>query len=120
MLSMNQFKIDQRPSLVEYLGEGWKLDVSIAIDFSLSNLDISDYRSLHRIHNNGEMNQYEKAINEVCNVMMPYALNGKFKAYGFGGVPIYMGQNKCSRMWNLNGNNENAQCEGTKGVLDAY
>ena len=51
--------------MVEYLGEGWKLDVSIAIDFSLSNLDISDYRSLHRIPNNGEMNQYEKAINEV-------------------------------------------------------
>jgi hypothetical protein len=55
-INFEQFKIDQRPSLVEYLGEGWKLDVSVAIDFSLSNLDISDYRSLHRINNNGEMN----------------------------------------------------------------
>ena len=48
------------------------MDVSIAIDFTLSNMEITDYRSLHRM-NQGDMNQYEKAIFEVCNVMMPYA-----------------------------------------------
>jgi hypothetical protein len=51
---------------------GWKLDVSIAIDFTLSNREITDFRSLHKL-NQGEMNQYEKAIFEVCNVMTPYA-----------------------------------------------
>jgi hypothetical protein len=49
------------------------------------------------------MNQYEKAIFEVCNVMTPYAGNGKFKAYGFGGIPVYMGNKNCSRLWNING-----------------
>lgn len=65
--------------------------MSIAIDFTLSNIEITDYRSLHKIWSNGEMNQYEKAIFEVCNVMTPYARNGCFKAYGFGGIPEYIG-----------------------------
>lgn len=26
-----------------------------------------------------------------------------FKAYGFGGIPIYTGNDKVSRLWNLNG-----------------
>jgi hypothetical protein len=55
-LQFNQLKMDMRPSLVEYLGQGWKLDVSIALDFTLSNLEISDYRSLHKISQNGDMN----------------------------------------------------------------
>jgi len=47
--------MDMRPSLVDYLRQGWKMDVSIAIDFTLSNMEITDYRSLHRM-NQGEMN----------------------------------------------------------------
>ena len=54
-ITFNQLVMDMRPSLVEYLRQGWKMDVSIAIDFTLSNMEITDYRSLHRI-NNGEMN----------------------------------------------------------------
>lgn len=114
----NQLKMDMRPSLVDYLRQGWKMDVSIAIDFTLSNMEITDYRSLHRM-NQGDMNQYEKAIFEVCNVMMPYAQQGMFKAYGFGGIPIYTGVDKVSRLWNLNGL-KNAQVRETSGVLEAY
>ncbi len=65
------------------------------------------------------MNQYEKAIVEVCNVMMPYAYNGQFKAYGFSGMPIYTGVQHVSRCWNLNGQAE-AGVIGTKGVVEAY
>ena len=71
-ITFNQLVMDMRPSLVDYLRQGWKMDVSIGVDFTLSNMEITDYRSLHRM-NQGEMNQYEKALFEVCNVMMPYA-----------------------------------------------
>ena len=118
-LYFNTLKMDMRPSLVSYLREGWKVDVSIAVDFSLSNLEINDYRSLHRVNSNGDMNQYEKALFEVCNVMMPYARNEQFKVYGFGGMPIYTGQQTVSRCWNLNGL-EHADVKGTMGVLEAY
>ena len=62
---------------------------------------------------------YEKAIKEVCNVMAPYARNGNFKAYGFGGIPEYIGDTKVSRLWNINGTND-PFCFGTQGVLNAY
>ena len=96
------------------------MNVSIAVDFTLSNLEIKDQRSLHRQLRNGEMNQYEKAIFEVCNVMCKYAIDGAFNVYGFGGIPHYMGAtNKVSRLWNLNGEDD-PKCRGTMEVLSAY
>ncbi len=71
-------KMDMRPSLLMYLEQGWKMDVSFVVDFTLSNLEINDFRSLHRVHNNGDMNVYEKVLFEVCNVMTPYARDGNF------------------------------------------
>ena len=68
----------------------------------------------------GEMNQYEKAIFEVCNVMCKYGKDGCFNVYGFGGIPHYMGfRNQVSRLWNLNGTND-PRCQGTTEVLNAY
>ena len=96
------------------------MNVTIAVDFTLSNLEVTDQRSLHRQLRNGEMNHYEKAIFEVCNVMCKYAQDGAFNVYGFGGIPTYMGaQNKVSRLWNLNGSSD-PRCFGTMEVLNAY
>ena len=61
--------MDMRPSLIEFLEQGWKMNVSLAIDFTLSNKEPNDNRSLHFQHSNGDMNSYEKALFEVCNVM---------------------------------------------------
>lgn len=55
-IKINQFKMDMRPSLVQYLKNKWFINLSIAIDFTLSNLEISDYRSLHKLSNKGQMN----------------------------------------------------------------
>jgi len=69
---------------------------------------------------NGEMNQYEKALFEVCNVMCKYAQGGSFNVYGFGGIPHYIGhKNQVSRLWNLNGTDD-PTCVGTMEVLNAY
>ena len=68
------------------------------------------------------MNQYEKAVFEVCNVMCKYALDGCFNVYGFGGIPRYIedyDMSKVSRLWNLNGT-EDPRCHGTMEVLKAY
>ena len=47
-IKFEQFYMDMRPSLLEYLNTGWQMNVSIALDFTLSNLEIKDQRSLHR------------------------------------------------------------------------
>ena len=40
-IAFTQFKMDMRPSLEKYLEPktGWKMNVTIAIDFTLSNFD---------------------------------------------------------------------------------
>ena len=122
-LTFNQFEMDMRPSLLEYLKHGWQMDVSIAVDFTLSNLEIRDPRSLHRQNIDGQMNSYEKAIFEVCNVMSKYAIEGCFNVYGFGGIPHYVKSHTndkvVSRLWNLNGKDD-PRCKGTMEVLAAY
>ena len=55
-LHFNRFDMDMRPSLLEFLSQGWQMHVSIAIDFTLSNLEITDQNSLHRQMRHGEMN----------------------------------------------------------------
>ena len=51
--------MDMRPSLEAYLEKDWRLDVHLALDFTLSNLECTDYRSLHRRSvNDLDMNMY--------------------------------------------------------------
>lgn len=121
-ITFNQFQMDMRPSLVEYLKHGWQMQVSIGIDFTLSNLEVTDPRSLHKISIDGDMNQYEKALFEVCNVMSRYTNDGEFYLYGFGGIPHYIAGHDpetVSRLWNLNGKTD-ARVNGTMEVLKAY
>ena len=118
-IQFNQFQMDMRPSLLEFLSNGWQMNVSIAVDYTLSNLEVNDLNSLHHLLKDGNMNQYEKAIFEVCNVMVKYAIDGCFDVYGFGGIPRYIGATQVKRIWNLNGL-EDPKCKGTTGVLAAY
>ena len=63
--------------MISYLKENWSINVTMAIDFTLSNLEPTDFRSLHYIQDKVP-NPYEKAIFEVANVMTPYAKNSMF------------------------------------------
>ena len=92
-LYVDQFKVDMKPSLLNYMKNGWMLNCSIAIDFTLSNGPISHLHSKHRqdLKRKGDMNQYEKAIYEVGSVLQKFAFMGKFTMYGFGGIPRYLG-----------------------------
>ena len=64
-----------KPSLLAYFQSGWGLDTSVAIDFTLSNLNTNNLRSLHHIDpiRHTEMNQYEKAMFEVTKVLQNYS-----------------------------------------------
>ena len=70
-LYVKNFKVDMKPSLINYMKRGWVLNCSIAIDFTLSNGPITDLKSKHRQDKRrvNEMNQYEKAIYEIGSVL---------------------------------------------------
>ena len=42
-IQFNRFELDMRKGLVEYLSDGWQMEVHVGIDFTLSNLEINDF-----------------------------------------------------------------------------
>ena len=70
-------------TFVDYLKAGVQIGLSIAIDFTGSNGDPKDPRSLHFI-GGAEPNQYERAIYSCGNIMAYYDYDQLFPCYGFG------------------------------------
>ena len=63
-LEFTQFIVFDRPSMIDYLKSGWAISLSVAIDFTASNGELSDPTSLHYIDNDNpsKMSPYEEAI----------------------------------------------------------
>ena len=70
-------------TFVDYLKAGVQIGLSIAVDFTGSNGDPKDPRSLHFIAG-PEPNQYERAIYSCGNIMAYYDYDQLFPCYGFG------------------------------------
>jgi C2 domain/Copine len=62
----------RRPKFVEYLSGGMELELCIAIDFTGSNGDPRRPGTLHYIHPDGSLNDYEKAITAVGSIISKY------------------------------------------------
>lgn len=60
LVYLENVRILERPSLVDYLRSGWSINTSFSIDFTASNGDIEDADSLHHQDRTGRVqNQYE-------------------------------------------------------------
>ena len=70
-------------TFVDYLKAGVQIGLSIAIDFTGSNGNPNDPRSLHYIGGQ-EPNQYERAIYACGSIMAYYDYDQLFPCYGFG------------------------------------
>lgn len=77
--------------------------MSVAIDFTASNGDLTEPNSLHLQYMNGQLNDYEQAITSVGTILEPYAFNRKFAVFGFGGIPRFAGGTTVSHCFNLTG-----------------
>ena len=71
-----------QPSFIGYLRAGMNINLTIGIDFTGSNEDYKDARSLHYL-NNG-MNDYEKAIRSCGDILAYYDDDQLFPVFGFG------------------------------------
>jgi len=61
-----------RPSFVDYLTGGCEIEMCVAIDFTGSNGDPRKPGTLHYIHPDGQLNDYEKALTAVGAVVARY------------------------------------------------
>lgn len=75
--------ITKNYTFVDYLKAGVEIGLSVAIDFTGSNGNPKDPKSLHFI-NGMEPNQYERAIGSCGNIVAYYDYDQLFPCFGFG------------------------------------
>jgi len=121
-LRVTNFSLQEKPSFVDYLRGGTQLNTVVAIDFTGSNGVPSRPESLHALLPNGMMNQYQKAINSVCQIVLNYDFDQQVPCYGFGGKPHYptLNMNTVSHCFPCSGNVNQQEVSGLQGIMDAY
>jgi hypothetical protein len=78
-------EIERHPSLAQFIMGGMQISLNVAIDFTASNGEPQQPKSLHRAPSNGmPPNDYEQAITSVGGIIEGYNREKKFAVYGFG------------------------------------
>ena len=96
---------------MNYLKEGKKINLEIAIDYSKSN------KSYHIIDRRIP-NDYEKVISDCCSIVSPYDEDQLFPVYGFGGIPPN-NNGKVSHIFNINFEDE-PEIKGFDQIIPTY
>ncbi|KAK6308491.1 copine-9-like isoform X2 [Coregonus clupeaformis] len=116
-VTLLSFKVESEYTFVDFIRGGTQLNFTVAIDFTASNGDPSQPSSLHYM-NPYQMNAYAMALKAVGEIIQDYDSDKLFPAYGFGAKLPPDG--KISHAFPLSGDNENPNCVGIEGVLEAY
>jgi hypothetical protein len=72
------------PTFVDYISGGCQLNVTVAVDFTGSNGDPRQPGTLHYLNQDGQLNDYEKAIVSIVGILQKYDDDKKFPVLGFG------------------------------------
>ena len=110
-----QLNIIQKPTFLDYLRSGIQLNLVTAIDYTASNRDPRDHKSLHFLTQSG-FNQYESCIFSIGSVICPYDTDQLFPVYGYGGKVNGI----VSHCFPLTFQPENPSVVGLDGILAAY
>ncbi|KNC82961.1 hypothetical protein SARC_04754 [Sphaeroforma arctica JP610] len=117
VLKCRQCNIRTDPSFLEYLRGGTELGLVIGVDFTASNGDPREPKSLH-YYSETTPNEYVKAIHSVGQILSCYDHDQKFPSFGFGArVPPNREKSHC---FPLNGNPNDPEVHGINGVLQCY
>ncbi|XP_023820405.1 copine-4 isoform X1 [Oryzias latipes] len=114
---LNQCKVIKMHSFLDYIMGGCQIQFTVAIDFTASNGDPRNSCSLHYIHPY-QPNEYLKALVAVGEICQDYDSDKMFPAFGFGArIPPDF---KVSHDFAVNFNEDNPECAGIQGVVEAY
>ncbi|XP_068197482.1 copine-9-like [Antennarius striatus] len=116
-VTLVSFKVESEYTFVDFIQGGTQLNFTVAIDFTASNGNPSQPTSLHYM-SPYQINAYAMALKAVGEIIQDYDSNKLFPAYGFGAKLPPDG--KISHAFTLTGDNENPNCVGIEGVLEAY
>jgi hypothetical protein len=85
-ITINEAKVNERVSFLDYIMGGTEICVHVAIDYTLSNGPVNMPDSLHYLNPKTSKNKYTDALYQVVNILQNYSSNHMFPVYGFGGV----------------------------------
>ncbi|CUG93539.1 copine i-like protein, putative [Bodo saltans] len=108
-------KIVKAITFSDLLSLGWQVNMVAAVDFTASNGDPKDLRSLH-FYNPQQPNEYVRAMWSVGEILMDYDSDKNIPAFGFGAM---MPDGQVSHHFHLN-LEPNPYVQGMPGLLDAY
>eukprot|EP00092_Neocalanus_flemingeri_P106493 GFUD01136651.1.p1 GENE.GFUD01136651.1~~GFUD01136651.1.p1 ORF type:complete len:613 (+),score=118.61 GFUD01136651.1:100-1938(+) len=116
-LHVNYCILELQPTFLDYISNGTELSFTVAIDFTASNGNPQDPRSLHYNDPTGAPNQYITAIKAVGEIIQDYDSDKMFPALGFGARIPPDGKVSHEFFLNLTGD---PYCSGVDGILAAY
>lgn len=117
VLYISQCDVTKVHTFLDYIMGGCQINFTVGIDFTASNGDPSDPRSLHYI-NPYEPNEYVRALVAVGEVCQDYDTDKYFPALGFGArIPPHM---QVSHEFPLNFNPTNPYCHGIQEIVATY
>merc|ERR1719283_249935 len=117
LLQIHNCVLEMQPTFLDYITNGTELAFTVAIDFTASNGNPQDPRSLHYNDPTGAPNQYITAIKAVGDIIQDYDSDKLFPALGFGArIPP---DGRVSHEFFLNLTSD-PYCSGMDGILAAY
>lgn len=105
-----------RPDFLDLLKHGLQLNIAFSIDFTGSNLEARNPKSLHYYHPT-QPNQYIQAMLAVSDVVQEYDSDKSFPAFGFGA--IIPGSHEANHFFHLN-LGPNPYLTGMQQIIDTY
>ena len=73
---------DNKPRFVDYIVGGTEINLVVAVDYTGSNGDPRKPGTLHYIHRDGQLNDYEKALTAVGSIVARYDSDQMFPVLG--------------------------------------
>lgn len=107
------------PSFYDFISTGTEIKLTIGIDMSASNGGFSSARienCLHRLYDDGRMNDYQKTIKVIGSVLEAYDTDKLISVYGFGCKV----DGKIEQCWPINEDDLNPEIDGIDSVLEVY
>jgi hypothetical protein len=86
LFKIKGFKCEETYSFLDYIFGGCEINVHVAIDFTLSNGECHDKKSLHYLDPYTLTNSYTEAIVACLGILENYSSDKMFPVYGFGGI----------------------------------
>jgi len=121
-LKLVNFSLKPQYSFIDYVRGGQQLKVMLGVDFTGSNKEPSNPASLHAVNPQLGLNEYQKAMSAVCQILQNYDVDQVFPMYGFGGVPHYptLNMTSASNCFPCTGNPHQPGVLGIEGIMNTY